>query len=128
VHLFVIGDGLAPETKSMKLYEVERHDAWTRRSRRLASLILPGSGHLLAGRTWVGGGLLVLWLLALLGSAPGAFSGIEGLMGLGVHLGELRPSAVPPVYGVDAIALLAVPLGLAAWCAANAGVSRLRRA
>ena len=58
VHLFVLGDGLSPETKSMKLYEVERHDTWARRTRRAASVLLPGASHVLMGRAWVGCGLV----------------------------------------------------------------------
>jgi tetratricopeptide (TPR) repeat protein len=128
VHLFVLGDGLAPETKSMKLYEVERHDAWGRRIRRIASALLPGAAHILTGRAWIGCGLLTLWLLAWLGGFPSGVTALERLLGTGMHLGEMRPGAVPDAYGVDAVALLAIPLGVVVWLVANAGFRRLRRA
>ena len=128
VHLFVLGDGLAPETKSMKLCEVERHDAWGRRLRRIASALLPGAAHILTGRAWIGCGLLTLWLLAWLGGFPSGLTALERLLGTEIHLGEMRPGAVPDAYGVDAVALLAIPLGIAVWLVANAGFRRLRRA
>lgn len=128
VHLFVLGDGLSPETKSMKLYEVERHDAWGRRARRLASALLPGTSHLLTGRAWIGCGLLMLWLLAWLGGFPRGLAELERVLGIGVHLAELRPGTVPNVYGIDALSLLAIPLAIVVWLLANARFSRTRRA
>jgi hypothetical protein len=128
VHLFVLGDGLAPETKSMKLYEVERHDAWGRRVRRLASALLPGASHVLTGRAWIGCALLTLWLLAWIGGFPQVLAGIERLLGIGIHLAELRPGSVPNVYGIDALCVLAVPLGIVVWLLANTGFGRFRRA
>jgi tetratricopeptide (TPR) repeat protein len=127
VHLFVLGDGLAPETKSMKLYEVERHDAWGRRVRRVASALLPGASQLLSGRAWVGFGLVVLWLLTWLGGFPRVLAGLESALGIGVHLAELRPGTVPNVFGVDALCVFAVPLGIVVWLLANTGFSRFRR-
>src|SRR5262249_42668361 len=70
VHLFVLGDGLAPQTKMRKMYEVERHDRRTRRMRRLVSLVLPGSAQLLRGRTGAGVLLLVIWMAALIAWQP----------------------------------------------------------
>ncbi len=128
VHLFVLGDGLAPETKSMKLYEVERHDAYGRRGRRIASAILPGASHLLTGRAWIGCGLLMLWLFAWIGGFPQGLGPLERLLGVGVHLAGLRPGSIPDIYGTDAVFLLALPLGIVVWLAGNAGFSRLRRA
>ena len=124
----MLGDGLAPETKSMKLYEVERHDAWGRRGRRIASMILPGASHLLTGRAWIGCGLLMLWLLVWIGGFPQGLAPLERMLGIGVHLAGLRPGSIPDVYGVDAVFLLALPLGAVVWLAGNAGSSRLRRA
>lgn len=128
VHLFVLGDGLAPETKSMKLYEVERHDARGRRGRRIASAFLPGASHVLTGRAWIGCSLLMLWVLALLGGFPRGLAAVEQALGIGVHLAELRPGTVPNVYGLDAVCLVAIPLGALVWLVANVGPSRMRRA
>jgi hypothetical protein len=128
VHLFVLGDGLAPETKGMKLYEVERHDTYGRRGRRIASAILPGASQLLTGRAWIGCGLLMLWLLAWIGGYPEGLAPLERMLGIGVHLAGLRPGPIPDIYGTDAVFLLALPLGIVVWLAGNAGFSRLRRA
>jgi tetratricopeptide (TPR) repeat protein len=128
VHLFVLGDGLAPETKSMKLYEVERHEARGRRGRRIASAIFPGASHLLTGRAWMGFGLLTLWLLAWIGGFPQGLGPLERALGIGVHVAGLRPGSIPDVYGLDAILLLALPLGTVAWLAGNVGLRRLREA
>jgi tetratricopeptide (TPR) repeat protein len=127
VHLFVLGDGLAPETKSMKLYQVERHEAKSRRGRRIASVILPGASYLLTGRAWLGCGLLMLWLLAWIGGFPQGLAPLERVLGIGLHLAGLRPASLPDVYGLDAVFLLALPLGLSVWLAGNVGFSRLRR-
>jgi tetratricopeptide (TPR) repeat protein len=127
-HLFVLGDGLAPETKSMKLYEVERHAARGRRGRRLASAILPGASHVLSGRAWVGCGLLTLWLFAWIGGFPRAMAPAERFFGLGVHLAELRLGSIPDVYSVDAVFVLALPLAVAVWFAGNAGSAKMRGA
>ena len=128
VHLFVLGDGLAPETKSMKLYEVERHEVRGRRGRRLASLVLPGAAHLMTGRAWVGCSLMLLWLFAWIGGYPAGAAPAERLLGLTVHLAGLRPGPVPSVYGLDAVVLLTVPLGTLVWLVGNVGRRRLRGA
>jgi tetratricopeptide (TPR) repeat protein len=127
VHLFVLGDGLAPETKSMKLYQVDRHETKIRRGRRIASLILPGASQLLSGRAWLGCGLLLLWMLAWIGGFPQGLAPLEHALGIGVHLAGLRPATLPDVYGLDAVFLMALPLGVAVWLAGNVGFSRMRR-
>jgi tetratricopeptide (TPR) repeat protein len=127
-HLFVLGDGLAPETKSMKLYEVERHAARGRRGRRIASAILPGASHVLAGRAWIGCGLLMLWCLAWIGGFPQGLAPVEHVLGLGVHLAELRLGSIPDVYSVDAVVVLALPLAVFVWLAGNLGLSKARGA
>jgi tetratricopeptide (TPR) repeat protein len=127
VHLFVLGDGLAPETKSMKLYQVERHETRGRRARRIASLILPGAAQLLAGRAWIGCGLLMLWMIAWIGGFPHGLAPLERALGISVQLAGLRPASLPNVYGLDALFLMALPLGIAVWLAGNVGFSRTRR-
>lgn len=127
VHLFVLGDGLAPETKGRKLYQVERHETRSRRGRRIASLILPGASQILAGRAWIGCGLLMLWMLAWIGGFPQGLAPLERLLGISVHLAGLRPAPLPNVFGLDAVFLMALPLGIAVWLAANVGFSRMRR-
>jgi len=128
VHLFVLGDGLAPETKSMKLYEVERHEARGRRGRQIASVLLPGASHLLTGRVWLGFGVLTLWLLAWIGGFPQGLAPLERSLGIGVHLAGLRPGSIPDVYGLDTVFLLALPLGTVAWLVGNVGLRRRREA
>jgi tetratricopeptide (TPR) repeat protein len=128
LHLFVLRDGLAPESKSMKLYSVERHEARVRWGRRLASMVLPGASQILGGRSWLGFGLLTLWLLAWVGGYPAALAPFERALGLGIHWAGLRPSSVPALYQVDAILLLAIPLGAVVWLAGNVGVRRARGA
>ena len=128
VHLFVLGDGLAPETKSSKLYEVERHEAWQRRGRRLAAVIVPGASHLLSGRAWIGCTLVTLWLLALIGGFPQVLAPFERLFGTGFQAAALRPGPLPNAFGFDATVLLAVPLALVVWIAGNLGLRGARRA
>ena len=123
----VIISGLAPETKSMKLYQVEQYDLRTRRARRVAAVVLPGASHLLAGRAWFGCGLVILLLLAWIGVFPQSLGPLESLLGTSVHLTALRPSPIPDAYGLDALVLLALPLGIAVWIAGNARLSRMRR-
>ena len=128
VHLFVLGDGLAPETKSMKLYQIERHEAKLRRGRRFASVVLPGASQLLSGRAWLGCAVLMLWLLAWIAGFPQGVAPFERALGIGVHLAGLRPASLPDVYRADAVLLLAIPLGAAAWIAGNVGFSKMRKA
>jgi hypothetical protein len=128
LHLFVIGDGLAPETKSMKLYEVGRHETRVRRGRRIASVFLPGASQILAGRSWIGFGLLMLWLLVWTGGYPEGLAPLERVFGLGVHWAGLRPTSFPDVYRIDAVAVLAVPIGALVWLAGNVGLRRVRGA
>ncbi len=128
VHLFVLGDGLAPETKRLKLYEVERHETLSRRARRIAAAVLPGASHVLTGRAWLGSLLLVLWLLAWLGGFPQGLEPLERFLGTGIPLAGLRPSSLPDVYGIDAVFLLSIPLAIAVWIAGNFGNSRMRKA
>jgi len=128
VHLFVLGDGLAPETKSMKLYEIERHETRSRRLRSAASAVLPGAGHLLAGRPWIGTTLVFAWMLAWFVGAPAVLAPLVRAAGMDPAIGALQAGPVPALSGFSAAAILATPLGVAVWLAAHAGARRLRGA
>jgi len=67
VHLYILGDGLAPTVKSRKMEEVVRYRRRVWVGRRLLSLPLPGSGHVLGGRPWLGTLLLACWCGSWLG-------------------------------------------------------------
>lgn len=127
-HLFVLRDGLAPETKSMKLYEIERHESRTRIARGTASVVVPGAAHLLTGRPWSGTVLVLLWMLAWTIGAPALVDDALRFAGAGAGLAGLRAGSVPALGGAEAAAILAVPLGIAVWLVANAGARRLRGA
>ncbi len=128
VHLFVLGDGLAPETKTRKLYEIERYGRVRRRLRRLASLVVPGAGHLLAGRTWRGGALALLWLTALLAWHPVGLTAIDRWMGLDLRLDLLQPPPVPVMYSPNPWTLIGLPLAMVVWLVGNLGAWRSREA
>ncbi len=119
LHLFVLGDGLAPETKTHKMYEVHRYESRRRLIPRLASLILPGSGHVLAGKPLVGCTLLVLWAGALLAAWPSIAAPLLRFAGLDLRLDLLRPAGVPAGSTLDCYLLVAVPIAVAAWLWAN---------
>ena len=69
----------------------------------------------------------MLWLFAWIGGCPQGLAPIERLLGTDVLLAGLRPASVPNVYGLDAVLLIAVPLGIAVWLAGNVALSRMRR-
>lgn len=121
-HLFVRGEGLAPGAKQRKLYEVERHERWVRRSRRLWSLLLPGSAQLLSGRALFGAILLLGWLAALIAAFPAALVPFERTIGADLRLDLLTPSAVPAIYEVQAFGVLAVLAAFAIWLVGNVTV------
>ena len=126
VHLFVLGDGLAPQTKMRKMYEVERHDRRTRRMRRLASLVLPGSSQLLRGRTAAGVFLLVIWLAALIAWQPRVLVPVERLVGTQLRLDLLRSGSVPGVYALDPSGVVALAAAALVWLLANLSALRVR--
>jgi tetratricopeptide (TPR) repeat protein len=128
LHLFVIGDGLAPETKTKKLYEVERFEAGVRRGRRLLSMLVPGSAHLLRGVGVRGCVLVFLWALAILTWAPGVLGPADRLLGLHLDLGMLRGAAVPDAFAVDPSTTLAMVGAVAVWIAGNGWLWRRREA
>ena len=128
VHLFVLGDGLAPETKTRKLYEVDRFARRGRRVRRAASLLLPGAGHLLRGRTVRGLVFSGVWLAALVAWKPALLAPLERLSGADLRLDLLRFGSVPAAYGLDPSGFVALALAIGVWIAANVGGLRGREA
>jgi hypothetical protein len=125
LHLFVLGDGLAPETKTRKLYEVDRFERMGRWARRFVSVWLPGSAQVLRGRATVGCTLLMVWLVALLAWQPAWALPVERLGGLDLRLDRLEVGRSPSVFNLSALDVLAVPAATIAWSAAN--LSRRRR-
>ena len=128
VHLFVLRDGLAPETKSRKMYEIEHHERWRRIGRRLAGVLLPGGSHLLSGRAWSGAALALAWTLAWVAAAPEILGPLERFIGLDLHIASLRSGPIPAISGLDAATLVGIPLGIAAWMAAALTARRPGRA
>ena len=126
MHLFVLGDGLAPQTKMRKMYEVERHDRRTRRMRRLSSLLLPGSAQLLRGRTAAGVLLLIVWLAALIAWQPLVLVPVERLAGTQLRLDLLRSGSVPGVYALDPSGVVALLAAALTWLLANVSALRVR--
>lgn len=120
LHLYVLGDGLAPETKTRKLYEVERHERISRRTLRLLSCALPGAAQLLRGRTAWGVLLLLGWLTALVAWQPVILQPLERVAGLNLRLETLEPGAVPAIYSPDPFGLLALLALAPIWVAGNA--------
>ena len=94
----------------------------------MGQTILPGASQILAGRSFIGFGLLMLWLLAWTGGYPEGLAPLERVLGLGVHWAGLRPTSFPDVYRMDAVAVFAVPLGALVWLAGNVGFRRVRGA
>jgi hypothetical protein len=82
----------------------------------------------LTGRPWSGALLVLLWMVAWTVGAPAVIDPILRVVGAGAGLSGLRSGSVPAPGGVEAAVILAVPLGIAVWLAANAGVRRLRGA
>ena len=112
LHLYVLRDGLAPETKSKKLFEIERYECGMRRIRLLAAALLPGAPQLLRGKTGLGLLLLVLWFAAVISAAPELLSfGSAGGLRLSTDL--LLPTAVPTRFNESPwrfAAILMLPL------------------
>ena len=127
LHLYVLRDGLEPETKGRKLYEVRCHEARSRRLRRLLSLVAPGAGQLLKGKTWRGLLLLLVWFALVVGAAPELLTpGSQVDLGLSTDL--LLAADVPMRFDPHPeryAALLLLPL---AWILGNWPSFRRREA
>lgn len=128
VHLFVLQDGLAPQTKTRKLYEIETHEKRTRLARRIGSLLLPGSGTVLRGHALFGFLLLVGWFAGWLAVRPSVLRGAEGFLGLEAPLDLLRSGAVPALLDLDPALLSGVPLLVIVWVLGNAWARHPREA
>ncbi|MCP3979979.1 MAG: tetratricopeptide repeat protein [bacterium] len=120
LHLFVRGDGLAPETKTKKMYEVERYERRNRRARRLASVLLPGSAHVLRGRSAIGVALLSTWLAAWIAWLPSTLQPIERLSGFDLRFELLvTPGVVPDVYAFNPFGIVAFVGLVVVWFMGN---------
>jgi tetratricopeptide (TPR) repeat protein len=119
IHLFVLGAGLAPETKSRKMYEIEAHDRRQRLAQRLFSAFLPGSGEILAGGPTRGVALCLGWTACLFALLPIVFRPVETVLGLGFRLDVIRGGTIPPVFHLEPVTILALPAALALWTLAN---------
>lgn len=126
VHLFVLGDGLIPESKSRKLYEVELHERRSRRVRRLISLLLPGAGHVLGGKPGRGVLLVLCWLAAWIAWQPLLLTPLHGLAGVRLHVSLLEPSGVPAFFRTHPFGLLALMTLPLIWLLAHGPVWRRR--
>ena len=128
LHLFVLGDGLSPQTKTRKLYEVERHERGMRLGRRIASVILPGAAQLLRGRALRGTLLILGWLAALVAWKPDLLSGLERALHLELALEELRRGGAAAGVGIHPLAVLGLAAVLVIWLVANSWLWRRREA
>lgn len=61
VHLFIKQDGVSPEARLKKNYEVRHYRLTGRIAGTVFGLLAPGSAHLLEGRTVTGTAILFLW-------------------------------------------------------------------
>ncbi len=120
LHLFVLGDGLAAETKTRKLYEVERHGRRWRLARRLTSLLVPGASHLLGGRAFAGLLLSLAWIASLLAWEPAVVRPLVGLSGINLDLDLLRTGVIPARYALDAVSVAGLVTATVVWIVANA--------
>lgn len=127
LHLYVLRDGLAPETKAKKVYEVERHERNTRGGRRFLSVLLPGSAHVLKGKTGRGLLLIGLWFGLLISVAPEMFT-LSAADGLRLSTDLLLPPEVPMRFDPHPgryVAALALPC---VWLIGNWRIWRMREA
>lgn len=126
LHLYVLGESLSPETKTKKIFEVERHERRTRTLRRLLSWTLPGTAQLVRGRAVLGTALVLFWLAAWIGAFPTLVGRLGRFVGMGLRLDLLETSAVPVAWTISAFGVLSALLGLAAWSFANGWLFRHR--
>ncbi|HXI02341.1 MAG TPA: tetratricopeptide repeat protein [Candidatus Saccharimonadales bacterium] len=105
IHLFVKKDAIAPDVRAAKLRQVDRFARMSRVKVRIASILLPGAGHMLAGRTLAGLVVAILWLV------PVAILLLRGRLIMTPDLS---------VTGIPALSVIAVSVLMAsAWIGAN---------
>jgi len=118
LHLFVLRDGLAPETKSKKLYQVERHERGSRRFRLLAAVLLPGAPQLMRGKPGLGLLLLVLWFAAVVSAAPELLT-LGNAAGVQLSADLLLPGDVPARFGPSPLRFAAILMLPLIWMVGN---------
>lgn len=74
VHLFIKQDGVSPEARLKKNYEVERYNRVQRIERAIFSLLAPGAGHLMEGRPFSALFILFLWCGGISALALGSYA------------------------------------------------------
>jgi len=74
VHLFIKQDGVSPEARLKKNYEVERYNQLQRLQRAIFSLLAPGAGHLMEGRPFSALFILFLWCGGIAALALGSYA------------------------------------------------------
>jgi tetratricopeptide (TPR) repeat protein len=124
LHLFVLGDGLAPDTKTKKMFEVETYEKRMRRVRSGIGWLFPGSSHVLRGRILTGCLFLVAWFTAVLMWQPIALLPVEKLTGFDLRLDLLFSGAVPASPAVNAAAILGLAGTILIWLTAIIGRSK----
>ena len=128
LHLYVLGDGLAPETKTKKMFEVESYEKRLRRVRAGIGWLFPGSSHVLRGRILAGCIFLVAWFTTVLMWQPLALLPVEKFTGFELRLDLLYSGAVPASPAVNAAAILGLVGAILIWLTAVIGRSRRREA
>jgi len=102
IHIYLKRDGVSVATKRSKLEEVGEHQSGMLRRNRLFATILPGSAHLLEGRTIAG--IIGLFLFAF-------------FVCLGVAVGHLAPVLGPGELPKLIVRGLAILLAVVLWFA-----------
>jgi tetratricopeptide (TPR) repeat protein len=88
VHLFIKQDGVSPEARLKKNYEVEQYNKVQRIERGVLSIVAPGAGHLFEGRPFAALFILFLWCGCIGGLALAAYA---------------LPFTFPPLVGTGAL-------------------------
>jgi hypothetical protein len=112
VHLFIVRDGLAPSVRDRKMAEVVGYHRRTYLATRLLTLVVPGAGHVVGGRSLLGALFLVGWGTAW--------------AGLILRSRILVPPGFRQGTALTISLVLLLVLALATWLAAN--LSRQQKA
>jgi tetratricopeptide (TPR) repeat protein len=106
VHLYIKQDGVSPEARLKKNYEVESYNQVQRIQRAAVSLCAPGAGHFLEDRPYSALFLLFLWCGLVAGLFASAYAFPLPFPGL------IGTAALKSVFAVVAVALMALLWGL----------------